>query len=149
MKPAIKWGLIGGVLSALPCLNLLNLCCCAWAWLAGLLTAREMAKDRETYGPGDGVKDALLTGGVGVAVYAVLNFPIQLLAGRLNARMMEMWSKMLPADNPFSEGLMRGMASSGHFAGACMNTLIGVVFLFVFVVVGGAIGGVFFKRPKT
>ena len=55
MKPALIGGVALGLLSAIPFINILNACCCAWAVVGGALATYLYIKNSVTpVRPGDG-----------------------------------------------------------------------------------------------
>src|SRR5437588_622051 len=45
MKPALIGGVILGILSAIPFVNIPNICCCAWAIVGGIIAANIYIKN--------------------------------------------------------------------------------------------------------
>src|SRR5256714_13853431 len=73
MKPALIGGVVLGILSAIPFVNLPNLCCCAWAIAGGILAAHLYIKASPApVRPGDGAVLGVLAGGVGAVLLLVL-----------------------------------------------------------------------------
>src|SRR5256885_16184538 len=73
MKPALIGGVVLGILSAIPFVNLPNLCCCAWAIAGGILAAHLYIKASPApVRPGDGAVLGVLAGGVGAVIFPVL-----------------------------------------------------------------------------
>ncbi len=48
VKPAVIGGVVLGLLSAIPFVNFVNICCCAWAILGGLLATYMYVKNSPT-----------------------------------------------------------------------------------------------------
>ncbi len=73
MKPAIIGGVVLGVLSAIPFVNMVNMCCCAWAIVGGVLAANMYIKNSTSpVSTGDGALVAAIAGVVGARVVAVV-----------------------------------------------------------------------------
>src|SRR5438477_7824653 len=85
MKPAIIGGIVVGVLSAIPFVNIVNLCCCFWALLGGAIATNLYVKASPTpVKPGDGAVLGLMAGVVGALIYIVIGIPLGFLFGRDN-----------------------------------------------------------------
>jgi hypothetical protein len=86
-QPALLGGVVIGVLSALPVINLAN-CCCAWILFGGALAAYLMQQNHpEPIMIGDGAIVGLLAGLVGAFVAAILSIPISLAMGPFQSAM--------------------------------------------------------------
>ena len=89
-QPALLGGLVLGVLSALPLVNIGNLCCCLWVISGGVVAAYLLQKNQvEPIGPGDGAAVGFLAGVIGAVVWQVLQVPVTLAMGPLQARLMD------------------------------------------------------------
>src|SRR5258708_36345582 len=80
LKPAIIGGVVVGLLSAIPFVNFVNVCCCLWAILGGGLAAHLYIKASPTpVKTGDGAVLDLLAGVVGAVIYIVIGLPLAIL----------------------------------------------------------------------
>ena len=87
LQPALLGGVVIGVLSALPVINLAN-CCCAWILFGGALAAYLMQQDHpEPIMIGDGAIVGLLAGMVGAFIAAILSIPIGMAMGPFQSEM--------------------------------------------------------------
>jgi hypothetical protein len=79
-QPAFWGGLLIGVLSALPFVSALNMCCCLWVIVGGVLTAY-LLQDQTPLPitAGDGATAGLLAGAIGAVVAAVLGLILGLM----------------------------------------------------------------------
>ena len=78
-QPALLGGVVIGVLSALPVINLAN-CCCAWILFGGALAAYLMQQNHpEPIMIGDGAIVGLLAGVVGAFVWLIVSVPISVV----------------------------------------------------------------------
>jgi hypothetical protein len=139
LQPALLGGIVMGVLSALPVVNLVNVCCCGWVLFGGALAAYLMQQNHPApITPVDGAIVGLLAGVVGAGVNTLLSIPLAMMMGPFQAqiieRMLETGRDLPPEARTILEN-MRGGTAIG----------VGVVFgFFVMLVVGsffGAIGG--------
>ena len=147
LKPALIGGVIVGLLSAIPFVNLLNFCCCLWALLGGALASNLYIKRSPTpAGPGDGAVLGLLAGVIGAAIYIVIGIPLGLLtSGVMVSLMSGLISNMEPSQ---AEAIREQFASSQTIAGAIVNGLITAVLLVVFSTIGGLLGIPIFEKRK-
>lgn len=148
VKPAVIGGIVLGVLSAIPFVNFVNLCCCLWAILGGMLAAHLYVKNSATpASAGDGAIVGAIAGAVGAVVSLVLGIPLAIVSG---AAMRGALVSLMERANPEqAEMVRRQMEATGEsVAGAVVNGLIGAVFLFVFAVIGGLIGVALFEKRK-
>ena len=146
LQPALIGGLVNGVLSALPIVSALNVCCCLWVVSGGVTGAYLLQeKDPRPIEIGDGAVVGLLAGMIGAVVNLILSIPIALISAPMMRAMME---RFIEAGNLPPE--MREMMTSG------MGTAFGIVMGFVaalvagaiFSTLGGILGAMIFRRPS-
>ena len=76
LQPALLGGVVIGVLSALPVINLAN-CCCAWILFGGGLAAYLLQQPRPTpISVGDGALVGLMAGAIGAVVWTIVAIPL-------------------------------------------------------------------------
>ena len=76
LQPALLGGVVIGVLSALPVINLAN-CCCAWILFGGGLAAYLLQQGRPApISVGDGALVGLMAGAVGAVVWTLVSIPL-------------------------------------------------------------------------
>lgn len=154
MKPALMGGVALGLLSAIPFVGALNICCCAWAILGGMLATYLYVKGSTVPArPGDGAILGAIAGVVGAIIYVVVGLPLGLItgnatvnlmagiAGNLNPEMAEAMQQQAAAMQSLSTGQMLVAALPG--------TLFGALLLVVFATVGGLLGVPIFEKRKN
>lgn len=148
LQPALLAGLAIGVLSALPVINLANVCCCAWVLLGGALAAYLMQQNYP--GPitsGDGAVVGLLAGAVGAVVSTLVSIPISFALGPFQAqvieRVLETARDMPPEAREVLES-MRGGPAIG--VGIVLSFFVMLVVGTLFGLIGGLIGAVLFRK---
>jgi hypothetical protein len=149
-QPALLGGLVLGVLSALPLVNLGNLCCCLWVISGGAVAAYLLqAGQAAPITTGDGAAVGLWAGFVGAIVWVVLQVPVslamqplltRLTAGLLNAG--ELPDSVRPLLEMTQQGA--GITLVGFIVGGFVTLIVCVVFS----TLGGLIGAALF-RAKT
>jgi hypothetical protein len=148
LKPAVIGGVVLGLLSAIPFVNWVNICCCAWAILGGLLASYLYVRNSATpANAGDGAIVGAIAGGIGAAIYLVLGIPLAIVSG---AAMREMLISLMASVDPRQAEMIRTQmeAQGESIASAIFQGLIGAVLLVVFAIIGGLIGIPLFEKRK-
>ena len=152
LQPALLGGVAIGVLSALPVVNLVNLCCCGWVVVGGALAAYLMQQNHPApIAAGDGALVGLFAGAVGAVVGSVLSIPIALALGPLQADMIDrvlQGAQDMPAELRALFEQWRGGMTSGATIGIgfIVSLMLSLVLYAVFGLIGGVIGAVLFRR---
>ncbi len=149
IKPALIGGVILGLLSAIPFVNFVNLCCCAWAILGGLLASYMYVKNSPTpANAGDGAVVGGIAGAIGAVVYLIIGIPLAIVAG--TAMREVMINLMTNLDPRQAEMIRTQMEAQGQSISATIvQSFIGALLLIVFAVVGGLIGIPLFEKRKA
>jgi hypothetical protein len=148
VKPAVIGGVVLGLLSAIPFVNLVNICCCLWAILGGMLASYLYVKNSTVpANAGDGAAVGAIAGAIGAVIYLVIGIPLALLSGPAIQRMMI--SIMENMDPRSAEAFRAQMeAQAGAISGVILQSLIFAVVIFVFTIIGGLIGIPLFEKRK-
>ncbi len=148
LQPAVLGGLLLGVLSALPIVNMGNACCCLWV-LAGGATAAYLLQNAQAMPitSGDGAAVGFLAGVVGALVWQLLAIPVTILMGPVQAKMLD--RLLSTGDLPDNmRQVFETLQQNSAFSVA--RFIVGSVFtLFVSVIfstVGGLIGAAMFRK---
>jgi hypothetical protein len=148
LQPALLGGLLLGILSALPVVNLGNACCCLWVIVGGVTAAYLLQNSQPApITAGDGAVVGFLAGVVGTIVWQVLAVPVTLLMGPLQARMLDrLLSTGDIPDNMRSvfESLRQnaGFSIARFVLGGAFTLVISVIFS----TVGGLVGAALFRK---
>ena len=147
MRPALIGGVALGLLSAIPFINIVNACCCAWAIAGGVLAAHLYVKGSSAPArPADGAVVGALAGAIGAAIYLIVGVPLGLVMGNT---MMRMLAGMMQNANPEQAAAMEQMMAAGVSVGsAIINAIFVGVLLIIFATVGGLIGVAIFEKRK-
>lgn len=146
-QPALLGGLVIGVLSALPVINVAN-CCCAWILLGGALAAYLMQQNHaEPIGVSDGAVVGLFAGIVGAVVWLLVSIPISAMMAPFQEQMMQRALRNASGMSPEARAFLESM--SGGRAGG-----LGLVFSFfvmllvssLFGMTGGLFGALMFRK---
>lgn len=149
LKPAVIGGVVLGLLSAIPFVNFVNICCCAWAILGGLLASYLYIKNSSTPATaGDGAVIGAIAGAIGAVIYLVIGIPLAIVAG---AAMREAMVNLFTSINPQQADMIRAQmeAQGQSISGTIIQSFIGALLLIVFAVVGGLIGVPLFEKRKA
>ena len=147
LKPAIIGGVVLGVLSVIPFVNLVNICCCLWAIIGGVLASYLYIKKSPVPATtGDGAILGALAGVVGAVIAVVIGIPISILTSGL---MTGIIVSLIESINPSQAELVRRQIEAGQtVAGAIVNGIILAVLLVIFSTIGGLIGVPIFEKRK-
>ena len=147
LKPAIIGGVVLGLLSAIPFVNWVNICCCLWAILGGMLAAKMYVSSSPTpANTGDGAIVGAMAGAVGAVISIVIGIPLSILtSGLVQGIMISFVEGMNPSQ---AEMMRRQMEAGSTVAGAIVNGIILAVLLIVFATIGGLIGISVFEKRK-
>ena len=153
-QPALIGGLVMGVLSSLPLINLGNLCCCLWVVAGGAVAAYLLQQNQtQPIAPGDGALVGLFAGLIGAGVGFVISIPLSFLLEPMQRAMiqrtLEMSGDMPPAIRQMLEqygeprtavGLMGRLFLQviGFFVMLCIGA--------IFSTLGGLLGAALFKK---
>ncbi len=151
LQPALLGGVAIGVLSALPVINIVNLCCCAWVVAGGALASHLMQQNHPApINAGDGAIVGLLAGAIGALVGTVLSVPIAMMMGPFQVQMMERVLQgaqdMPPEVRAFLEQMRGGMGGAALGIGFVFSLFFSLFFYSIFGLLGGLLGAVLFRK---
>lgn len=147
LKPAIIGGVVLGLLSVIPFVNLVNICCCLWAILGGMLASYLYIKNSPVpASPGDGAILGVLAGVVGAAIAIVIGIPISILMG---GAMTAFFVGLIERIDPSQAEMMRRQIEAGQtVASAIINGVVLAVLLVIFSTLGGLLAVPIFEKRK-
>ena len=141
IQTALIGGVVLGVLSSIPFINIPNACCCAWALIGGGLAAHLYIKKSEVpVTPADGAILGVIAGAIGAAIYFVIGVPLGYITGNIMMRTLAGLS---------GQGAnMPGMMQPASIAGAFLGGVMWAVLFVIFATIGGLLGTVIFEKRK-
>lgn len=147
LKPAIIGGVVLGLLSIIPIVQLGNICCCLWAILGGVLATYLYVKDSPIpASPGDGAILGAIAGVVGGLMAIVIGIPVGIIAGGITR---EIFIRIIEGINPSQAEMMRAQMMAGvSIAREIVNGIILAVCLVIFSTIGGLLGVPIFEKRK-
>jgi hypothetical protein len=154
LKPAVIGGVLLGILSSLPVVNLFNCVCCAWIIGGGVLAAYLYVKDSPVAVTlGRGVAIGLLTGVIGTLVSAMFSLPLQMLMNKAGAGVMDQLRQLIdqmPNLPPEARDRLLAFTSRDglNIFLYVMSTIVMLVIYCVMAMLGGTIGVALFEKRK-
>jgi len=137
-KSAIFGGVISGLLSGFPVVNLGNCLCCLWVMMGGLISLYFYQKDSTIkLDTGDGFAVGALAGVIGALVATPLDLVFSYWTRSLVMNFLETYG-----------GDLKGYETYFTTHSFATTLIIRIVFFALFSAIGGAIGTAFFK-PKA
>ena len=152
LQPALLGGVAIGVLSALPVINIVNLCCCAWVVAGGALASHLMQQNHPApVNAADGAIVGLLAGAIGALVGTVLSVPIALMLGPFQVQMMERILQgaqdMPPEVRSIFEQMQGGIGGAAAMGiGFVFSLFFSLFFYSIFGLFGGLLGALLFRK---
>ena len=153
-QAAILAGIIFGLLSAIPFVQLVNACCCLWVVIGGAFAARTLITRSPVFpvSSGDGALVGLMSGAVMSVIYLVVGIPLGLLASGSTMALVQRFAESV-SDPKVREQLeqvrqMQGQPMAEQIAGALVQWLIVSVLAIGFATLGGVIGVAMFEKRK-
>ncbi|MCI0665827.1 MAG: hypothetical protein L0220_32620 [Acidobacteria bacterium] len=155
-QPALFGGVIIGVLSATPGVNLVNCCFCGWALIGGAVAAKMLInRTPRPIKMGEGATIGVMAGLIGVVIFGILNSLLALsgVATRLQVTLLERLTSMVQ-DPAFQDQLREALQQQLNMSAAerlisslPILILYGAVLL-GFTVLGGVLGVALFEKRK-
>ncbi len=153
-RPALIGGVLLGILSSLPVVNLFNCFCCAWIIGGGVLAAYLYVKDSVVpVTLGRGVALGLATGLIGAIVSALFSIPLHLMMNRAGGTIMEQLTQAVeqlpnvPAETREALRVLSARDDLGIFL-LLFTLLLMLVIYCLFAMLGGTIGVAIFEKRK-
>ena len=151
--PALYGGLIIAGISAIPGLNLINVCCCAGILLGGFLAVlfyrQELTPEMDPLTSNDCVRLGALAGLIAAVAGTMISMVVMLVFGNIALDMMMRIIHRLNVELPenVDQMIQQGMEERISFFGVVFSLFLNVIVDVVFATLGGLIGWSVFK-PK-
>ena len=125
-----------GVLSALPLVNMLNLCCCLWVVSGGLVAAYVFQQNQPApMTSGDGALVGFLAGVTGALVMFLISIPIGMIVAPIEREMVQRALGMSGNMRPELRRLLEDYGESRRDLGLLGQMVVHLIGLFVFLIV--------------
>lgn len=153
LKPALIGGLVLGVLTAIPFVNLVNVCCCCWAVLGGAIAANLYIKKSPTpVSVGEGALLGLMSGVIGTVVAWIIGIPLSLIIGDyfspLLVKMFESIDPRAAEDFRRQLELQQNQPFTQKLPAMMVSMMIAIVVYPAFSTLGGLISTAIFEKRK-
>jgi hypothetical protein len=149
LQPALYGGLVIGVLSALPIVNLGNCCCCLWV-IAGGMLAVYLRQQNSPFAvtSAEGALVGLMAGLIGGVIGTILAIPLAAMMGPFQQQIIERILAARPDIPSETRDMVERMASrAGLSAAAIAFQFVWMVFVgAIFGMLGGLLGVAIFKK---
>ena len=150
-QPALLGGVVIGVLSGLPFVNIGNCCCCLWVVAGGVLTVylQQQARNPVPLETSEAVLGGLIAGVVGAFIGMVIDVALSPLVGPLQMQMAQRWIENLPNVPPEVRDQIDQASRQGQVSQASGKILGLVITLPVYAVMamlGALLGLAFFRK---
>lgn len=153
LKAAAIGGVILGLLSAIPFVNFVNVCCCAWVLLGGAIAVKiYIGKSPTPVTVGTGAGIGAIAGLIGAVINLVIGLPLSLLTG--NALVGFLYSLIAKLSPEAAEPMRLALEQQMHMGigerllYSIPGALIGFVVVVIFATLGGLIGVPIFEKRK-
>ena len=153
LMPALYGGLIIAGISAIPGLNLINVCCCAGILLGGFLAVffykQELTPEMDPLTSNDCVRLGALAGMIAAVAGTFVSMLVMLVFGNIAIEMMMKIIHRLNVEMPenIEQMIQQGMEERISFFGIFVSLVFNLVIDVLFATLGGLIGWSVFK-PK-
>jgi hypothetical protein len=149
VKPALIGGVLLGLLSVIPFVSALNVCCCLWAILGGMLASYLYVKNSPTPATiGDGAIIGALAGAIGAAVAVIIGTPVSYAMGPTMRNLLLNLAESLDPRQAAEFRRQIEMSASDSILPVIINQLVLALLLFIFSIIGGLIGTALFEKRK-
>ncbi len=148
LQPALLGGLLLGVLSALPIVNLGNACCCLWVLAGGALAAYLLQRGQDApISSSDGALVGFGAGVIGAIVWQVLTVPVTIFMAPIQNQII---GRLMDAGD-LPENVRQVFQTLRENAGFNLARFVlgGIVTLcvsMIFSTLGGLIGAAMFRK---
>lgn len=155
-QPALIGGLIVGILSAIPGISAVNLCCCAWALLGGIVAVKlTIRRSQRPVKTSEGAQIGAAAGLIGAVIFCIVAIPIIVSGLMTNSSLKLMAWIAERANDPKLQQMMDEAIKQAASQTAAQRLVSSLPVLFVqgivfcgFTVLGGLLGVALFEKRK-
>jgi hypothetical protein len=147
-QPALLGGLLIGVLSSLPIINVAN-CCCLWVIAGGMLTVYLQQSKPEPVETGDAVIGGLIAGLIGAVIVCVVSYVKLMVLGPVVQTYLDSVRQQLEGNPQVPAGVrdfVLNMIGGGGMV--VMTALITLPLYAVFSMLGALLGTALFRKKQ-
>lgn len=154
-QPALIGGLVLGLLSSIPFVNMGNVLCCMWVLIGGAIAAYlYIKKSPLPVQMGEGAMLGAIAGGIGFVVSVVVGIPLNIMTGNPLAKMLLEWAAQMnpeqgrPALEQF-ERLTNAPFVDQLAAAFTPLLLVNLLVFLIFATLGGLLAVPLFEKRKA
>jgi hypothetical protein len=145
-KPVLISGLIAGLLSSIPFVNFLNIICCLWILVGGVIAIYMLSSSAgRKIEYGEGALIGLLSGLVAAVVATIINSIFTLIGFNMGVVMMQRLAHRFPQFEQFKDFAIIPRFGAGF---VIMTLLSSLLFYGAFGALGGVIGTAIYGKKK-
>ena len=156
-EPSVIGGIVLGILSSLPLINLGNCMCCMWVLgggaLASYLMIRQSPDGPSSVTYGDGAFVGVMSGVVGAIIATAFSLPFRLLASDALRTQQEAFKEMMNAyptlEGPMRELLLRLVSPEISFVMLMTTLFVNLLVFSLFAMIGGILMVSILKKDKN
>lgn len=154
-QPALIGGIVLGLLSSIPFVNIGNVLCCMWVVLGGALAVYlYIKKSPVPVQIGEGALVGAIAGAIGSVVGIVVGIPLNIMTGNALGRLLLEWAaKMNPEQGEPALREFERQINAPFFdqLAASINvfTIVGILVYVAFATLGGLIAVPLFEKRKA
>jgi hypothetical protein len=145
-QPALLGGLLIGVLSSLPIINVAN-CCCLWVIAGGMLTVYLQQSKPEPVETGDAVIGGLIAGLIGAVIVCVVSYVKLMVLGPVVQTYLDNVRQQLEGNPQIPPGVrdfvLNMMGGGGMLV---MTALVTLPLYAIFSMLGALLGTALFRK---
>ncbi len=147
VKPALIGGVVTGMLSSIPFVNMGNCACCMYLWAGSVLAAYLLFREYAGGSLGDGALVGLFSGIVGAVVATILSLPLTFLMPQFDP------TQFIPPEQleqlpPFLVEMMSGGSPEFLLAAILAGFFINLALYGLIGTLGGLIGAAIFRQKE-
>jgi hypothetical protein len=145
-KPALIGGLISGI-SAIPYLNMMNVCLCLWAWIGGIVAAKLLiGRSQRIVTSKDGARIGLYAGLIAGVIVLVITTPLTLWQMDQLLQRLIAFTANAPDAQSFYARVQDDPALKLMFS--FIIGFVSAILVLGFTVLGGLVGVALFEKRK-
>ena len=144
LKPALIGGVVLGLLSVIPFINWVNICCCMWAILGGMLASYLYIKNSPTPVTAGRCPRRSFYGLIGGAIVVIIGISISLVAG---TAVNELLLRLVENASPGQVEAMRAQMAAQSIAVPSEEDSSSQSYVY-FAIIGGLLGVPIFEKRK-
>lgn len=147
LQASLVGGLFIGIVSSLPLVNMLNLCCCLWVVMGGGLTTYMLQSGQtRAIETADAAMTGLLAGVIGALVGGLLSLVMFLMVGDMSERIRSMADQLPQLPPEVRDQIASFDGGAGY---VILSSVISLPIYAVFSMAGALLALLIFRKPTA